>query len=351
MIKPETELARTPTSTAVLRFPLALAIATLLHLGVLLIILRAPIPPSTPQSEAATELAFELFDLPAGGSPQPSETLTTPDVRPALPAEPLQDSASVRADTAPIPVLDPAPVTELLRAPPPKSVAAAPLADPLSAITPQEAATRQLREQDRSTIDQVEPLPAPSEIQSARTLTERELAIDLEATAPTETPAPDPDPPTSRSPVIDAAQILASRDQALDALTSRLDQSDDGALGRARRKSVSANTREFRYASYLEAWARKVERIGNLNYPQAAREQRMFGTLVLQVAVRSDGSVEQIRVVRSSGFELLDEAAIRIVELAAPFAPFPPDIAAETDVLDIVRTWRFLQGGRLGWER
>ena len=69
------------------------------------------------------------------------------------------------------------------------------------------------------------------------------------------------------------------------------------------------------------------------------------------MAVRADGSLENIRVVRSSGFDLLDQAAIRIVELAAPFSPFPPDIAAETDVLDIVRTWQFMRGDVLGWER
>jgi protein TonB len=94
-----------------------------------------------------------------------------------------------------------------------------------------------------------------------------------------------------------------------------------------------------------------VERIGNLNYPKAAKDQHLSGSLILHVAVRADGSVESVRVVRSSGYDLLDRAAIRIVELAGPYAPFPPDIAAETDVLDIVRTWQFLRGGRLGWER
>ncbi len=76
----------------------------------------------------------------------------------------------------------------------------------------------------------------------------------------------------------------------------------------------------------------------------------MYGNLILHVAVRADGSIEHVRVLRSSGFEVLDEAAVKIVELAAPFAPFPPDIRAETDVLDITRTWQFLSNNRLGWE-
>lgn len=169
--------------------------------------------------------------------------------------------------------------------------------------------------------------------------------LATEAEAP---PRPDVDPLTPRQTVVDAAQILASQGLEVARLTSSREAS--GAK-RARRKSISASTREFRYASYLSAWALKVERIGNLNYPQAARDQRLYGSLILHVAVRADGSLENIRVVRSSGFDLLDQAAIQIVELAAPFSPFPPDIAAETDVLDIVRTWQFMRGDVLGWER
>ncbi|WP_296696922.1 energy transducer TonB [Thiocapsa sp. UBA6158] len=192
-------------------------------------------------------------------------------------------------------------------------------------------------------------------------------ALDLETLARVEPPPepapeiqPEPLPPPdplaareipARETAVDAATILASRGEEIDRLTANLQAKTAAYASRVRRKSVSASTREFRYASYLGAWARKVERIGNLNYPQAARDQRMFGSLILHVAVRSDGSVEQIRVVRSSGYDLLDEAAVRIVELAAPYSPFPPDIAAETDVLDIVRTWQFLRGGGLGWEQ
>jgi protein TonB len=155
----------------------------------------------------------------------------------------------------------------------------------------------------------------------------------------------------TRETTIDAAQIFASRNAEIDRLNASLQAKNAAYASRVRRKSVDASTRELSYASYLGAWARKVERIGNLNYPQAAKDQRMFGSLILHVAIRADGSVEQIRVVRSSGYALLDEAAARIVELAAPYAPFPPDIAAETDVLDIVRTWQFLRGGGLGWEQ
>jgi protein TonB len=100
----------------------------------------------------------------------------------------------------------------------------------------------------------------------------------------------------------------------------------------------------------MEAWRRKVENIGNLNYPEEARRKKLYGNLLLHVAVRSDGSVERVRLLKSSGHKLLDDAAINIVKLAAPYAPFPPDIRKEVDVLDITRTWQFLNSNRLGWQ-
>jgi protein TonB len=168
---------------------------------------------------------------------------------------------------------------------------------------------------------------------------------------PTLTAPSEPDEPSAQPmhPIVSAADILASRSAEIAALSARLDAASTAYASRARRRAISASTREFRYATYMEAWRRKVERIGNLNYPEAAKEQGLYGSLILRVAVRADGSLESIRVLRSSGQPLLDEAAKQIVELAAPFAPFPPDIAAETDVLDITRTWQFQRNNQLGW--
>ncbi|MEJ2760202.1 MAG: energy transducer TonB [Gammaproteobacteria bacterium] len=92
----------------------------------------------------------------------------------------------------------------------------------------------------------------------------------------------------------------------------------------------------------MEAWRAKVERVGNLNYPQEAQRQGLSGSLILDVALNPDGSVKKIIVRRSSGYKVLDDAAIRIVKLASPFAPFPDDIRKETDILHITRTWQFL---------
>ena len=164
-------------------------------------------------------------------------------------------------------------------------------------------------------------------------------------------------PPTSEKPTApaapverprrtSAASLMASTQLEIDRLTTEIDRRNRGA-GATRRKAVNASTQEFKYAAYLEAWRQKVERVGNLNYPDEAKRQKLYGDLILHVAVRPDGSVDNIRVVRSSGQKVLDDAAIRIVRLAAPFAPFPPDIRAEADILDITRTWQFLSGNRL----
>ena len=112
-------------------------------------------------------------------------------------------------------------------------------------------------------------------------------------------------------------------------------------------KTVGASTQEYRYAQYVEDWRIKVERIGNLNYPTQARQQKIFGKLRLTVSIKADGSIADVELTTSSGKGILDAAAIRIVRLAAPYAPFPEDIRKETDILRIVRTWSFTANDHL----
>jgi protein TonB len=114
-----------------------------------------------------------------------------------------------------------------------------------------------------------------------------------------------------------------------------------------KRKFIGARTQEYRYAQYVEDWRAKVERIGNLNYPEIARTKKIYGNLTLTVSIRSDGSVESIEISRPSGQRILDASAVRIVKLAAPYPPFPPDIAKETDILSITRTWTFTSSDKL----
>jgi protein TonB len=159
--------------------------------------------------------------------------------------------------------------------------------------------------------------------------------------APQTTTETTPSPEVRSEPLPNAAQLL-TRSFALASLNAELEQRLDSKARRPRQKYISANTREYRYAAYMEAWRAKVERIGNLNYPDEARQRQLSGALLLDVALNPDGSVREITVRRSSGHQVLDDAAVRIVELAAPFAPFPDDIRREVDVLHVTRTWKFL---------
>ena len=119
---------------------------------------------------------------------------------------------------------------------------------------------------------------------------------------------------------------------------------------RPRRKYISANTRETAFAAYQVAWVRRIERIGNLNYPDAARRRHLHGDVMLTVVLGMDGHVRDVTVNRSSGYRVLDEAAIRIVHLAAPFPGIPQDRDANGNrynELVITRTWQFLPGNHL----
>ncbi len=109
---------------------------------------------------------------------------------------------------------------------------------------------------------------------------------------------------------------------------------------RPRRHHFMPSTSEYRYARYVEDWRAWVERIGNEHYPAEARG-RLYGALRMTVVIGADGRLVQAVIEESSGSPVLDRAARHIVKLAAPFPPFPPEIARDTDMLEITRTWMF----------
>ena len=110
------------------------------------------------------------------------------------------------------------------------------------------------------------------------------------------------------------------------------------------RRFISANTQEYEFASYMRAWVAKVERVGNLNYPSELRLKKLHGDLVLTVGIYKNGTVESIDIMRSSGIGEVDEAAVRIVQMCAPYSPLPDNISSQVDILHITRTWRFETG-------
>ncbi|MFV1996760.1 MAG: energy transducer TonB [Acidiferrobacterales bacterium] len=107
-----------------------------------------------------------------------------------------------------------------------------------------------------------------------------------------------------------------------------------------RHKFLNARTREYRYARYIAEWEAKVQRVGNLTYPENVRRLGLSGEVTLEVTIKPNGTIHGISVLQSSGYKLLDNVAIRSAKLAAPFAPFPPEIRRETDLLHMTRTWQ-----------
>ena len=153
-------------------------------------------------------------------------------------------------------------------------------------------------------------------------------------------------PPTPVQPAIDASQLnLQAREMAQ--LQARISQQWDAYQKRPKRAFVGANVKEYAFARYVEDWVTKVERVGNVNYPEAARRQGLYGSLMLTVSIHSDGRIEKVDIDRSSGSKILDTAAIRIVELAAPYARFPDDMREKADILSITRTWTFTRSDQL----
>ncbi len=147
-------------------------------------------------------------------------------------------------------------------------------------------------------------------------------------------------------PPTPSAMTLMANSFKIASLSAEIRRKLQTKAERPRRKFISASTKEYKYAAYMEAWRSKVERVGNLNYPDAARKQKISGSLILDVALNKDGSINEVTIRRSSGYKILDDAAIRIVELASPYSPFPVKIREETDILHITRTWQFLNSNR-----
>ena len=130
-------------------------------------------------------------------------------------------------------------------------------------------------------------------------------------------------------------------------LQARISQQWDTYQKRPKRAFVGANVKEYAFARYVEDWVTKVERVGNVNYPEAARRQGIYGSLRLTVSIYANGRIESVDIDHTSGSKILDAAAIKIVQLAAPFAPFPDDMRKKADILSITRTWSFTRSDQL----
>ena len=161
--------------------------------------------------------------------------------------------------------------------------------------------------------------------------------------APTKQKEEEPQPDAQQAPIFDTTQLSAE----IASLEAQLAQEQQLYAKRPKiHRLNAASTMRDKGAWYKDEWRKKVERVGNLNYPEEARRQRIYGSLRMLVSINRDGTLYEVQVLESSGQQVLDQAALRIVRLAAPFAPFTGDLA-DIDRLEIIRTWRFERGDRL----
>ena len=174
----------------------------------------------------------------------------------------------------------------------------------------------------------------------------QEMLTRLKSAAAIETPKPIPNAAPDMPELPTASEMMQRTMEAMQ-LEAQIAKDMDAYQKRPKRRFVGARAEEYCFARYIEDWRLKVEGIGNRNYPEAARAQKLYGSLLLTVGIRADGSLETVVVDRTSGQKILDLAAIRIVEMGGPYAAFPPNISRDTDILYITRTWSFAPGDSL----
>src|SRR5690554_536878 len=150
---------------------------------------------------------------------------------------------------------------------------------------------------------------------------------------------PEPLPRSERKSLMERSLEIAS-------LEARFDAQQQAYAKKPRVMRVTAaSTLKSNNAWYVQNWVGKVTRVGNINYPTEARRAGIYGDLRMLVSLRKDGTIKEVAILQSSGSTVLDDAAIRIVRMAAPFAPFPEEMRQEADELEIIRTWSFQKRG------
>ncbi|MBY4598858.1 energy transducer TonB [bacterium BD-1] len=205
------------------------------------------------------------------------------------------------------------------------------------------------REEQLAPVPKPEPGVAPEPMVAQAPPPEPEpvpRVLSTVGASPNRLPLPE-DQRDARPKPLPSGRELVDQSLEMARLAAELARRQELIAKRPKRKFVTASTREYEFAAYLRAWVAKVERVGNLNYPDEARRRGLGGRLVMTVAVRRDGSVEDVLLNDSSGLGVLDQAAMRIVRLAEPFPPLP-QTKEQVDVLHITRTWQFQNGSVIG---
>ena len=277
------------------RLVLTLVLAAALHAIAILGIGFSPLDPAGGDEAPLPTLDITLVHSEDSEAPDEAQQLAQHDQRGGGTEQQDATPGSPTFNPLPVPKDGDDPTTEPDAAPPPEP-------DPSSGpelLTRDEADTRVAQETVRDAVPEERTVTAADLVRSSREYTSLDAEIRRQREAQSENP---------------------------------------------REKHISADTREYKYAAYMDAWRAQVERVGNIHYPEEARRQGLSGRLVLNVIVEADGNVRDVQLLRSSGNRILDEAAIRIVNQAAPFQPLPDDVREDFDALHITRTWVFNTG-------
>lgn len=192
-------------------------------------------------------------------------------------------------------------------------------------------------------IDEVQ--PEPPAVTERPSEPEREVVQTVASETRTADSQPAEQPPEEELPVAERRSLM-ERSLEIASLEARLDAQRQAYARRPRvTRITAASTMQSANAWYVQDWVSRVTRVGNLNYPPEARERSIYGDLRMLVSLRKDGTIKAVSILESSGSPVLDDAAIRIVRMAAPFAPFSDEMREETDELEIIRTWSFQRRG------
>ncbi|KMQ76799.1 energy transducer TonB [Marinobacter subterrani] len=208
----------------------------------------------------------------------------------------------------------------------------------------QEMTTPQPAEVSQPEVAQVQPEPpARTEPQprQQKTVVQTQSPSRQKVQQPVEQAKPVEEPLPVRE-----KKSLMERSLEIASLEARFDAQQRAYARKPRVMRVTAaSTLKSTNAWYVQNWVTKVTRVGNINYPTEARRAGIYGTLRLLVSLKKDGTIKEVAILQSSGSTVLDDAAIRIVRMAAPFAPFPEEMRQEVDELEIIRTWSFQRRG------
>jgi len=193
-------------------------------------------------------------------------------------------------------------------------------------------------------LAQVQPEPQTTtrpQPQQERAVVQTETRTERQASRPEERTEPQEEPlPQSEK------KSLMERSLEIASLEARFDAQQRAYARKPRVMRVTAaSTLKSSNAWYVQNWVSKVTRVGNINYPTEARQAGIYGTLRMLVSLKKDGTIKEVAILQSSGSTVLDDAAIRIVRMAAPFAPFPEEMRQDVDELEIIRTWSFQRRG------